>query len=106
MPMALLLNGKAYSIVTDQLGTPTEAYNAEGEEVWRRRLDMNGKILEEVYTETPPTAIVSASLSFSKGSTTTTRRSWHTTDSDTTPPSKDNTSHKTQLDSLVGCIFH
>ena len=53
MPMALLLNGKAYSIVTDQLGTPTEAYNAEGEEVWRRRLDMNGKILEEVYTETP-----------------------------------------------------
>ncbi len=31
---ALLLNGKAYSIVTDQLGTPTEAYNAEGKEVW------------------------------------------------------------------------
>ena len=31
--MALLLNGKVYSIVTDQLGTPMEAYNAEGEEV-------------------------------------------------------------------------
>ena len=31
-----------------------------------------------------PTAIVSASLSSSKGSTTTTRRSWHTTDLDTT----------------------
>ena len=40
VPMALLLNGKVYSIVTDQLGTPTEAYNAEGEEVWRRRLDV------------------------------------------------------------------
>ena len=54
VPMALLLNGKAYSIVTDQLGTPTEAYNAEGEEVWRRRLDMNGKILEEVYDRNAP----------------------------------------------------
>lgn len=47
--MALLLNGNGYSIVTDQLGTPTEAYNAEGEEVWHRRLDMNCRILEEVY---------------------------------------------------------
>ena len=54
VPMALLLNGKAYSVVTDQLGTPTEAYNAEGEEVWRRRLDMNGKILEEVYHRNAP----------------------------------------------------
>ena len=54
MPMALLLNSKVYSIVTDQIGTPTEAYNAEGEEVWRRRLDMNGKILEEVYDRNAP----------------------------------------------------
>ena len=54
MPMALLLNGKVYSIVTDQLGTPTEAYNVEGEEVWHRRLDMNGKILEEVYDRNVP----------------------------------------------------
>ena len=42
VPMALLLNGKVCSIATDQLGTPTEAYNADGEEVWRRRLNMNG----------------------------------------------------------------
>ena len=54
VPMALLLNGKAYSVVTDQLGTPTEAYNVEGEEVWRRRLDMNGRILEEVYNRNAP----------------------------------------------------
>ena len=54
MPMALLLNGKVYSIVTDQLGTPTEAYNVEGKEVWHRRLDMNGKILEEVYDRNSP----------------------------------------------------
>ena len=37
-----------------RLGTPTEAYNVEGEEVWRRRLDMNGKILEEVYDRNAP----------------------------------------------------
>ena len=54
VPMALLLNGKAYSIVTDQLGTPTEAYNVEGKEVWHRRLDKNGKILEEVYDRNAP----------------------------------------------------
>ena len=29
-------------------------YNAEGEEVWRRRLDLNGKILEEVYNRNAP----------------------------------------------------
>ena len=40
VPMALLLNGKAYSV--------------EGEEVWRRRLDMNGRILEEVYDRNVP----------------------------------------------------
>ena len=34
--MTLLLNGKMYSIVTDQVCTPTEAYNAEGEEVYDR----------------------------------------------------------------------
>ena len=54
VPIALLLNGKVYSIVTDQLGTPTEAYNVEGKEVWHRRLDMNGKILEEVYDRNAP----------------------------------------------------
>ena len=31
-----------------------EAYNAEGKEVWRRRLGMNGKILEEVYDRNAP----------------------------------------------------
>ena len=54
VPMTQLLNGKVYSIVTDQLGTPTEAYNVEGKEVWHRRLDKNGKILEEVYDRNAP----------------------------------------------------
>ena len=47
MPLALFQDGKAYSIVTDHLGTLVEAYNEQGEEVWYRRLDMNGKVIEE-----------------------------------------------------------
>ena len=47
VPLALFHDGKAYSIVTDHLGTPVEAYNEKGEEVWYRRLDMNGKVIEE-----------------------------------------------------------
>ena len=30
VPLALIQEGKAYSIVCDQLGTPTEAYDEEG----------------------------------------------------------------------------
>ena len=51
---ATYTDGKAYSIVTDQLGTPTEAYNAESEEVWSCRLGMNGNILEEKYNRYAP----------------------------------------------------
>ena len=47
VPLALIQDGKAYSIVTDHLGTPVEAYNEQGEEVWYRRLDRNGKVIEE-----------------------------------------------------------
>ena len=47
VPLALFQDGKAYSIVTDHLGTPVEAYNEQGEEEWYRRLDMNGKVIEE-----------------------------------------------------------
>ena len=47
VPLALFQDGKAYSIVTNHLGTPVEAYNEKGEEVWYRRLDMNGKVIEE-----------------------------------------------------------
>ena len=47
VPLALFQDDKAYSIVTDHLGTPVEAYNEQGEEVWYRRLDMNGKVIEE-----------------------------------------------------------
>ena len=62
-------------------------YNAEGEEVWRRRLDLNGKILEEVYDRNAPTATASVSHSSFKDSTTTARRGWRTIDADTMAPS-------------------
>ena len=39
--------GRAYSILTDHLGTPTEAYDVDGHEVWNRVLDMDGNIIEE-----------------------------------------------------------
>ncbi len=47
VPAAMIKEGKAYSILTDHLGTPTQAYDAEGNEVWSRVLDMNGEVIEE-----------------------------------------------------------
>ena len=35
-------NGKHYSIITDHLGTPIEAYNQEGELIWEREQDLYG----------------------------------------------------------------
>ncbi len=47
VPSAMIRGGKAYSILTDQLGTPTEAYDSDGNEVWSRVLDMDGNVIEE-----------------------------------------------------------
>lgn len=47
VPAAMIKEGKAYSILTDHLGTPTEAYDAGGNEVWSRMLDMNGNVIDE-----------------------------------------------------------
>lgn len=47
VPAAMIKGGRAYSILTDHLGTPTEAYDADGNEVWSRTLDMNGEVIEE-----------------------------------------------------------
>ena len=64
VPLALIQDGKSYSIVCDQLGTPTEAYDEEGREVWYRRLDMNGKILEETQPGLTPEGYVSIPFLF------------------------------------------
>lgn len=47
VPAAMIKEGKAYSILADHLGTPTEAYDTEGNEMWSRILDMNGNVIEE-----------------------------------------------------------
>ena len=64
VPLALIQEGKAYSIVCDQLGTPTEAYDEEGKEVWYRRLDMNGKVIEETQPGLNPEGYVSIPFLF------------------------------------------
>jgi RHS repeat-associated protein len=43
-PAAKIVNGKKYSIITDQLGTPCEAYDEAGEKVWACELDIYGKV--------------------------------------------------------------
>jgi RHS repeat-associated protein len=44
VPVAKLVNGKRYSIVTDHLGTPYEAYDETGEKIWQCELDIYGKV--------------------------------------------------------------
>ena len=42
VPMAKMQDGKSYSIVTDHLGTPCEAYDEAGKKVWECELDIYG----------------------------------------------------------------
>ncbi|MDG1331784.1 MAG: RHS domain-containing protein [Crocinitomicaceae bacterium] len=36
IPMPKMQGFKSYSIITDHLGTPTEAYDEDGKKVWSR----------------------------------------------------------------------
>ena len=47
VPTAKLVNGKAYSIISDHLGTPILAVDSEGMEVWNRQLDIYGRVRKE-----------------------------------------------------------
>jgi RHS repeat-associated core domain protein (fragment) len=47
VPTAKLVNGKAYSIISDHLGTPILAIDSEGNEVWNRQLDIYGRVRHE-----------------------------------------------------------
>lgn len=42
------MNGKAYSIISDLLGTPILAVDSEGNEVWNRQLDIYGRVKREI----------------------------------------------------------
>ena len=48
VPTAKLVNGKAYSIISDHLGTPILAVDSEGNEVWNRQLDIYGRVKREI----------------------------------------------------------
>jgi RHS repeat-associated protein len=44
VPCAKIENENEYSIVADYLGTPTHAYDRNGEKVWEREIDCYGKV--------------------------------------------------------------
>ena len=48
VPTAKLVNGKAYSIISDHLGTPILAIDSEENEVWNRQLDIYGRVKREI----------------------------------------------------------
>ncbi|MGN6714479.1 DUF6531 domain-containing protein [Anaerocolumna jejuensis] len=55
IPRAKLTENDAYSIISDYLGTPVEAYDEEGKKVWERELDIYGRVkvrLEDRYGRT------------------------------------------------------
>ena len=47
VPTTKLVNGKAYSIISDHLGTPILAVDSDGMEVWNRQLDIYGRVRKE-----------------------------------------------------------
>lgn len=55
VPMAKLILGKRYSIITDYLGTPVEMYDETGQKTWSCELDIYGKVrkLEGNRTDCP-----------------------------------------------------
>ena len=44
VPSAKLVGERRYSIISDYLGTPIEAYDEEGQRVWARELDVYGRV--------------------------------------------------------------
>ncbi|WP_025004878.1 RHS repeat domain-containing protein [Porphyromonas macacae] len=46
VPTAKIVGNKAYSIITDYLGTPTHAFDSKGDKIWKRELDIYGKARE------------------------------------------------------------
>jgi RHS repeat-associated protein len=46
VPTAKLTNDGSYSIVSDHLGTPVEAYDVDGECVWSAELDIYGRVVK------------------------------------------------------------
>ena len=95
VPSAKLVGERRYSIISDYLGTPIEAYDEEGRRVWARELDVYGRVRIEQGE-------VGWCLSSAKGSTLMGRRGWLTTAFATTLPKQEHTSAKTLFASKRG----
>ncbi|MFJ1376763.1 RHS repeat domain-containing protein [Capnocytophaga canimorsus] len=50
-PTAKLINGKAYSIISDHIGTPLVAIDTQGNKVWERELDIYGRVRKEFTSD-------------------------------------------------------
>ena len=44
VPSAKIVGERRYSIISDYLGTPVEAYDEEGKRIWKRELDIYGRV--------------------------------------------------------------
>ncbi|PSL30769.1 DUF6531 domain-containing protein [Chitinophaga ginsengisoli] len=44
VPAAKIVDGNSYSIITDHLGTPCEAFDENGEQIWSCELDIYGNV--------------------------------------------------------------
>ena len=44
VPQAKIVDGEAYSIISDYLGTPILSFDENGNKVWERELDIYGKV--------------------------------------------------------------
>ena len=53
VPTAKLSEGKSYSIVSDYLGRPAQAYDDKGELVWQVEFDIYGRIREDTFNNQP-----------------------------------------------------
>lgn len=53
IPAAKLINDGCYSIITDHLGTPCEAYDADGKKVWEMELDIYGRVQKKDLINDP-----------------------------------------------------
>ena len=53
VPTAKLSEGKSYSIVSDYLGRPAQAYDDKGELVWQVEFDIYGRIREDTFNNKP-----------------------------------------------------
>ncbi|WP_212893042.1 RHS domain-containing protein, partial [Capnocytophaga canimorsus] len=47
VPIGKLTENESFSIVSDYLGTPVQAFNEQGELVWARELDIYGRVRKE-----------------------------------------------------------